>query len=235
MISSPVVIAIDGPSASGKSSVSRLVAEALNFRHVDTGSMYRAFTWKVLESGIDPKNRQQVMDLIRKVRLECDFIENEQGGLRLRTRLDGTDPGAVLRSPKIEAHVSQIAAIPEVREWLVQRQRDLAAQGDLVMEGRDIGTIVFPETIFKFYLDANPKIRAQRRARDQNEAGFAKAVQVESVESAIAERDHKDSTRMVSPLKVADDAIRIDTSLHTPQDTADIVLKHIRSHYLARK
>jgi len=234
MSTDPVVIAIDGPSASGKSSVSRLVAEALNFRHVDTGSMYRAFTWKVLEAGIDPANKEQILDLMKKGRFECDFIEGGHG-LRLRTRLDGIDPGEAIRSPKIEQYVSQVSAIPEVRAWLVQKQRDLADLGDLVVEGRDIGTVVFPKTPFKFYLDADPKVRAQRRARDQTAAGFSSGAAVESVQNAIAERDRKDSTRTTSPLKVADDAIRIDTSLHTPQDSADVVLKHIRSRYLERK
>ncbi len=233
MSATSVVIAIDGPSASGKSSVSRLVAEALGFRHVDTGSMYRAFTWKVLEEGVDPANRDQILALMRKVRLDCDFVEGERGGLRLRTRLDGVDPGMALRSPQIEQFVSQVAAIPEVRTWLVQVQQNLVQHGDLVVEGRDIGTAVFPDTKFKFYVDADPEVRARRRAKDQKEAGFAKDRPLETVQTAIAERDRKDSTRAASPLKVADDALRIDTSHHTPQDTVDVILKHIRTRHLA--
>ncbi len=224
-----MVVAVDGPAASGKSTVSRLVAEALNFLHVDTGSMYRAFTWKVLDAGLDPKDTAAVLDLMKRVRFECDFVPNAQGLRQVRNLFDGVDPGPAIRTPRVEQSVSVIAAIPPVREWMVARQRELAKQGDLVVEGRDIGTVVFPGTPFKFYLDASPEIRAQRRAADQSGAG------VREVGQAMAERDRRDSSRAVAPLKVADDAVRIDTSDHEAQGVADVVLKHIRSRYLARK
>lgn len=229
---SSIIVAIDGPSASGKSSTSRLVAEALNFKHVDTGSIYRAFTWKVLEEGIDPSDTDKVISLLNRVRHECDFIEGAPGLLTLRNLCDGTViPPEALRTPRVESSVSTVSAIPRVRERLVQKQRDLAMQGDLVAEGRDIGTVVFPNTPFKFYLDASPEVRARRRAKDQNASDQA---QIKSVSEAIAQRDRLDSTRKVAPLKVADDAIRIDTSDHTPQTTSDIILKHIRSRHLTQ-
>lgn len=225
------VIAIDGPSASGKSTVSRLVAEALNFLHVDTGSMYRALTWKVLEDRMDPNNTMAVIGLLQRLRYECGFVRDENGVSRLSNRLDGVDPGAAIRTPQVEGCVSVIAAIPQVREWLVARQRELAGLGDLVVEGRDIGTVVFPETPFKFYLDADPEVRARRRAVDQGADGVRTAVS--EVSQAMAERDRRDSTRAVAPLKVAADAVRIDTSSSQAQAVADLILRHIRSKHLA--
>jgi cytidylate kinase len=229
----PIIITVDGPSASGKSSVSRLIADALGYHHVDTGSMYRAFTWKVLEEKIDPKDTKAILDLMRRIRYDCDFVEVANGPVQLRNRLDGVDPGAAIREPRIEQYASVVAAIPEVREWMVQKQRDLAKQGDLVMEGRDIGTVVFPNAPYKFYFEADASIRAKRRAKDQQALG-AKP-EVTEVSQAIAERDHRDQTRKVAPLKVADDAIRIDTTPYTPQETADVVLKHIRSKHASKK
>lgn len=223
----PVIVAIDGPAASGKSTISRLVAEALGFYHVDTGSMYRALAWKALEEGIDPKKSDDVIALLQRVRFECDFHQDDSGIFCLRNRLDGHDPGNAIRAPRIEAAVSLVAAIPEVRAAMVQKQRALISQGDLVMEGRDIGSVVFPETPFKFYLDADAKVRAERRAVDQS----AKGKEI-SVEQALIERDHLDRTRKVAPLKMADDAIRVDTSHLDVRGTADIVLKHIRSLHL---
>ena len=231
MNSPSTIIAIDGPSASGKSTVSKRVADVLGYLHADTGSMYRAFTWKVLEAKMDPSDSSAVIALMERIRYECDFIETSGGPRQLRNRLDGVDPGQAIRTPLVEKYVSTLAAIPQVRDWLVQKQRKLADLGDLVIEGRDIGTVVFPETPFKFYLDADPKIRARRRAVDQNSLGVK--TEVKTVGQAIAERDQKDRSRSVAPLKVAADAIWIDTSEHDVETTADIVLKHIRSKHLA--
>ena len=233
MNSSAIVIAIDGPSASGKSSVARLVAEALGFLHVDTGSMYRTLTWKILKEGCDIGDTSKILHLIKGLCYECDFIESERGPPQLRNRMDGVDPGSAIRTSQVEEFVSKIAAIPQVRQWLVQKQRELTRFGNLVVEGRDIGTVVFPETPFKFYLDADPQVRAQRRATDQITAGVKPPVKI--VGQAIAERDRRDSTRTVAPLKTADDATRIDTSAYQAQDVADLILKYIRSKYLAAK
>jgi cytidylate kinase len=227
------IIAIDGPSASGKSSVSKQIANVLGYHHADTGSMYRIFTWKVLQEGISPTDSAAVITLMKRVRYQCDFEETPDGLCRLRNRIDDIDPGNAIRTPEVEKHVSAVAAIPEVRDWLVQKQRDLAKLGDLVIEGRDIGTVVFPETEFKFYFDASPEVRARRRAADQKALGSQ--VQVKNVGDAMTERDRQDSTRSVAPLKVADDAIRIDTSDHTVQDTADVVLKYIRSKHASKR
>ncbi len=226
-----MIIAIDGPSASGKSSVSRLVAEALNFYHVDTGSMYRALTWKVLEEGLNAHDRLAIVKWLQQVCYECDFVEGPDGIFQLRNCFNGIDPGQAIRSPRVEEFVSAIAAIAEVREMLVKKQRQLAEIGDLVVEGRDIGTVVFPEASFKFYLDADPQVRARRRAKDQ---GFLAAEpQIAQVGKAIAKRDKLDTDRAIAPLRVATDAVQIDTSEHLASTTADVILKHIRSRYIA--
>jgi cytidylate kinase len=228
----PTVIAIDGPAASGKSTISRLVAEALGFHHVDSGSMYRAVTWKVLKEKIDPGDSRAVVELLNRIQLDCDFVEGHEGVLRLRNRVDGEDPGMALRSSEVERHVSAIAAIPEVRRHLVAKQQGLARFGNLVMEGRDIGTVVFPDTPFKFYLEADLEIRAKRRAEDQGVSHSPSGVQ--SVETSMVERDRLDSSRNTSPLKKADDATCVDTSFSDPQGSADLVLKHIRSIYVKK-
>ncbi len=224
-----IIIAIDGPSASGKSTVSRLVADALGYLHVDTGSMYRAFTWKVLQERVDPRNASAVLDLMRRVKYECDFVDDPNGPSHLCNRFEGTDPGPAIRGSTVESVVSLIAAMPEVRAWLVQKQRALTRFGNLVVEGRDIGTIVFPDTPYKFYLDADPEVRARRRAVDLANLSPQKVGQ------AMGERDRQDSTRAVAPLKIAKDAMRIDTSAPDAQVVADLILKHIRSWHLARR
>jgi cytidylate kinase len=230
MSSEPTVIAIDGPSASGKSSTSRAVADALGYNYADTGSMYRAFAWKVHQEKIDPSDEAAVLSLVKRMRYECDFVDNPNGPRSLRSRLDGVDPGKAIREPEIEHYASLIATISGVRSWLVEKQRQLAVLGDLVIEGRDIGTVVFPNTPFKFFLDADRDIRAKRRTADHTAIGVQS--QVSQVSDAMADRDKRDSTRLAAPLKPAPDAFRIDTTNHTIQDTVDLILKHIRSKHV---
>ena len=225
-----MVIAIDGPSASGKSTVSRLVAESLGFLHVDTGAMYRAVTWKMLDDGVDPSDSPAAVRRLATLRMELNFPPAEAGPVALRIRLDGMDPGREIRSPRVERAVSAIAAIPEIRTWCVARQRELASRGDLVMEGRDIGTVVFPETPYKFFLDASPEVRARRRAAERNTAG--ESAVVDSVARDMSERDRLDSNRKVAPLRVAEDALRMDTSNLDARGVADLVIRHLRSRHL---
>lgn len=188
------VIAIDGPAASGKSSVARALAAELEFAHIDTGSMYRALTWRLLELGVDTKDPEQVKNALSEIQ-----IDTEIGDGRLVQRLDGHDPIAFIKEDKVSGAVSEVAAVPEVRECLVGLQRQLLISGNLVMEGRDIGSHVFPETPYKFYMDADAEVRAQRRAAEG------------SVEQ-IATRDKQDSTRKAAPLAVAEGAQVIDTT-----------------------
>lgn len=190
-------IAIDGPAASGKSTLARILSKRLGLIMVNSGAMYRAVTWKVLQQGVDPNNREAVVEALRKMELECGV-----DGLSSTVAVDGIDPGDELRSEEVNSHVSAVAAVPEVRECLVSLQRDYLKLGDVVMEGRDIGTVVFPETPYKIYMDADPTVREARRE------------EIGEVDS-VAARDHADSRRETAPLKIAEGAAVLDTSGHT--------------------
>ncbi len=187
-------IAIDGPAASGKSTVARLLAERLNLIMVNSGEMYRAVTLAVMQHGVNPCDPITVADLVKTINL-CCIVEN--GGSQIL--LDGEYPGNALRSDNVNAAVSAVAAVPEVRHLLVALQRGLLQHGDLVMEGRDIGSIVFPNTPYKIYIEASEEIRRQRRA-------------AEGQTDSVGERDRQDSARKTSPLVVPDGAEVIDSS-----------------------
>jgi len=189
-----IVIAIDGPAASGKSSVARALAQRLSFAYVNTGAMYRAATWLVVSKGISPDDAERVQALMQSTKITCGLKNGESTIL-----LDGTDPSEHLVDEAVNANVSAVSSLPEVRRLLVEKQRAYAATNDLVMEGRDIGSVVFPETLYKFYVDASPDVRAMRRARQ----GLA---------DSIAQRDKFDSSRRTSPLIIAEDAHVIDSS-----------------------
>ena len=188
------VIAIDGPAASGKSSVASKISEKIGYLHVNSGLMYRAFTWSVLRSGIDLNDSVSVIQHLNSVSLNC----GQSNGISTLT-VDGVDPGVELKAAKINENVSLIAAIEEVRKVLVSKQREYLEIASIVMEGRDIGSVVFPETPYKFYIDASAEVRAQRRM-------------AEGGSDDLERRDRIDATRKVSPLKIPDDACVIDTS-----------------------
>lgn len=187
-------IAIDGPAASGKSTMARALAERLGIVMVNSGAMYRAVTWKTLSEKIDPKDKGAVIASLQKMEIVCSH-----DGTFSTITINGTDPTPFLREPEINANVSTISAIPEVREKLVGLQRDYLKKTHVVMEGRDIGSVVFPDTPFKIYIDADPSVRNNRRSDDG---------EIDSVEK----RDAADSSRTTAPLKVADGATKIDTS-----------------------
>ena len=189
-----IVIAIDGPAASGKSSVARLLARRLRYLYVNTGAMYRAVTWLAVEKGAALDDAAAVVDLLQKARLVFGVDAGESS-----LSIDGVDPTPHLVDEAVNAGVSAIASIPDVRKLLVEKQRGYALTSDIVMEGRDIGSVVFPETPYKFYIDASLEVRALRRARQ----GLA---------DSISARDKFDSTRRTSPLIIAEDAHVIDSS-----------------------
>lgn len=189
-----IVIAIDGPAASGKSSVARALAKRLGFLYVNTGAMYRAVTWHAVASGVAPENSEQVVALLRQTEICCGTTNGES-----TITINGIDPTPHLLSEAVNANVSMIATIPEVRRHLVALQRTFAELRDLVMEGRDIGSAVFPETPYKFYIDASAEVRAQRRER-------------QGLHDAIGSRDRQDTSRRASPLIIAEDAHVIDSS-----------------------
>jgi CMP/dCMP kinase len=216
-----VVVAVDGPAASGKSTVSRAVAHMLGFNYVDSGAMYRTVTWKALEMGVNVEDPIAVVGMLRAVNVHFELVDGE-----MRMLVDGVNPGDAIRRPRVTEKVSVIAAIPEVRRVLVQHQRSLTSFGNMVMEGRDIGSVVFPDTPHKFYLDANPDVRARRRACDlevmkvqANQAGVAQELQ---------RRDKLDSTRQTAPLQIAPGATIVDNSKQGADAAAKIIVDHIR-------
>lgn len=208
-------IAIDGPAASGKSTLARLLAEKLHLLMVNSGAMYRAVTWKVLKDGIDPHDTAAVLDLISRT----DIRTGVQDNLSTIT-IDGIDPGDELRSEEVNANVSAVSAIPEVREQLVDLQRRYLDHSSIVMEGRDIGSVVFPDTPYKIYVDAAEHVRAARRS------------DIGEVDS-VAERDAKDSGRDTSPLVIADGAAILDTSHHTIESGVEAAIEILREQGLS--
>jgi len=208
------VIAIDGPSGAGKGTVARAVAARLGYRHVDTGAMYRAIAWKASREGIDLADEASVAAVGQRATFDL-----EAG----RVAIDGHDVAAAIRTPEIDKAATIVARHPAVRRVLVERQRALGNNGAVVMEGRDIGTVVFPDADVKIYLDASPEERARRRAADPAHAS-SKGAQLSDVATALAERDKSDSTRAASPLAVAADAIVIDTTGVPIADVIDRVI-----------
>jgi CMP/dCMP kinase len=214
------VVAVDGPSASGKSTISRMVAKRLGFNYVDSGAMYRAVTWKALEEKLDANDTEQVVALLHRSKITFEIVDHAAWML-----IDGVYPGNAVREPRVVEKVSIIAAIPEVRQVLVAQQRSLTSFGSLVMEGRDIGSVVFPETPHKFYIDANPEERAKRRQKDL--AAMQIAESTAGVAQALQQRDRLDSSRAVSPLQIALGAVVVDNSRNTAEQTVQIILDHI--------
>jgi cytidylate kinase len=209
-----VVIAIDGPAASGKSSVARELARRLGFVYVNSGAMYRAVTWHFLKAGIDPLDHASIESQIAQLQIRCDLRDGESHVL-----IEDIDPGEHLRDDAVNRSVSLVSTVPRVREILVEKMRSYAHDHDVVMEGRDIGSVVFPETPFKFYIDAAPEVRSQRRA-------------AQGQRDEIATRDRADSSRRASPLVIAKDAEVIDTSHLTIGGVVDQILTRLKSKNL---
>ena len=210
----PIVIAIDGTSASGKSTNSKLVAKALGYVYVDTGAMYRTLAWHCLQKRVDVHDEKAVAAACRKWKTKLECVE--QDGLRsVRLLVENYFPEKEIRTPETAAAVAHVAAVPKVRDWMKQTQRDCIQFGDLVMEGRDIGTNVFPETDYKFYLDATLAERTARRTAD-------------GVNENLAARDQRDSERAVAPLMIALGAKVINNSSMTSEQTSQLLLKEIQ-------
>ena len=210
----PIVIAIDGTSASGKSTNAKLVAKALGYIYVDTGAMYRTLAWHCLQKRVDIHDPKAVAMLCRKWKTSLECVDKTTPRA-VHLLVDGYYPDKEIRTAEVSAATSLIAAIPKVREWMKKTQRDCIKFGDLVMEGRDIGTNVFPETDYKFYLDAKLEERSARRAAD-------------GVHENLAARDQRDSQRAAAPLMIALGAKVLDNSKMTSAETSGWLLAEIK-------
>ena len=214
-------IAIDGPSASGKSSVSKGVAAELGFIYVDSGALYRGVTWQAIRKGVDPKDAAAVLEAMHSADWEF-FVKN---GAAIFS-VDGDVPVQELREKDVREAVAGVAAIPEVRKFVVESLRSLENFGSLVMEGRDIGTVVFPDSPHKFYLDADPEERAMRRYRELVAAGEDE--KAHEVMESLKKRDQIDATRKADPLVVAPGAQVIDSTSMTLEEVIQTVIDAVR-------
>ncbi|MBX2989764.1 MAG: (d)CMP kinase [Bacteroidetes bacterium] len=213
-----LVIAIDGPAASGKSTTAKLVAARLGYLHIDTGAMYRAITLKVLRSGVQGYYSTRIAELVSSTSIELQPVNGS-----LKILLDGRDVSEAIRSPEVTTAVSSVSSIRQVRAVLVSEQRRIGRQGGVVLEGRDIGTVVFPDADLKVFMIASIDARALRRQRELRQHGIETDLNI--LREEIRQRDEKDSTRDESPLKKADDAIELDTSEMSIDEQVEFVVR----------
>jgi cytidylate kinase len=212
--SSHRVVAIDGPAASGKSSVARRLARQLGFAYVNSGAIYRALTWHILQKGIDTRDAYRVIQAVESAQIACHLQNNES-----RIFIDNVDPTDYLRTDRVNKSDSHVSSFVRVREIVVQKMHDCARNHDVVIEGRDIGSVVFPDTPYKFYIDASPDVRSRRRA-------------AQGERDEIKMRDQADSSRSVSPLVIAHDAYVIDTSDLTIEGVVNEIVARLEQNGL---
>ena len=213
----PIVIAIDGTSASGKSTNAKLIAKKLGFVYVDTGAMYRTLAWHCLRHRIDVHDAKAVASACRRWKTELKCVDNS-----VRLTVDGYYPEKEIRTAETSTAVPHVAAVPKVREWMKEKQRECIQFGNLVMEGRDIGSNVFPETDFKFYLDACLQERSKRRTE-------------QGVNENLAARDERDSQRAAAPLMIPLGAVIINNSGETPEQTSARIIAEVEKKQAARR
>jgi cytidylate kinase len=228
----PDVIAIDGPAASGKTTVGKMLAERLTYLFLDTGCMYRAVTHFVLASGIDPHDKDKVVQIARDMKMTIEAPRIDDGRL-YTVRIGDEDVTWEIRSPEVNAHVSTVSAYKKVREEMVRRQREMGEAGKIVMVGRDIGTVVLPEAPLKLFITASPEERAQRRWQDRQKRGGTETVK--EILADVLRRDHYDSSRLHSPLRPAEDAIIIDSTHDTPNEMLGTILGILYHDFVVAK
>ena len=221
------VIAIDGPSGAGKSSVSRIVGQKLGYLHVDSGALYRIMTWQCIENGVDTSDPAAVAAFAKTVEIEC---RPEDGAICYYVK--GEQPGNRIRTPEINAHASSVATVKDVRDRITAILRGMTEHGNLVVEGRDITTAVFPDSPARFYLTASAEARARRRQKEEIEKGIANQ-SAEAVRESLLARDRIDSSRKYAPLRKADGAIEIDSSDLTLDQVVETVLAALPSGWVA--
>jgi cytidylate kinase len=212
-----LIIAIDGPVGSGKSTVARSVARLLGYSYLDSGAMYRALAWKAQQAGVPLDSGARLAALAQATRIDL-----EQEGGQLRVRVDGGDVTEAIRSVEVAQGASQVAVVPGVRTVLVDQQRRAGQSGGVVMEGRDIGTVVFPDAHLKIFLDASPEVRAERRRREYLAKG--QLVQPTAMLEQVRERDRRDRERATSPLTRAADAVLVDNTAMDVEETARLIV-----------
>lgn len=218
-----MLIAIDGPVAAGKSTVGKLIAKKFSFPFLDTGLMYRALTWKVLEQNIDPSDEKQIGKLIKVINIK---IESYPKNARLKLKINGKELGEELRSPEVEKAVSLVSRISSVREFMVRQQQEVAKSlPNLVMAGRDIGTVVLPDAEHKYFLIASSGTRTERRLKEIKEKG--EHVDYASLLQKIEDRDEIDTKRSISPLRPAGDAVIVNTDNLSAEQVTEKILTYI--------
>ena len=220
----PLIIAIDGPSGAGKGTIARAIARELNYRHIDSGAMYRAVGWKAIRDGVPLDDDAAATSLAERSRIEVTSAG---------VTIDDADVTRAIRTPEIDRAAAAVARLPGVRRVLVDRQRQLGAGGGIVMEGRDIGTVVFPNADVKVYLDASPEERARRRAVDPAHTGVPAAVS--EVATLLTQRDEQDRTRTASPLFAAKDAVIVDTTGKSVDEVVNEVMVVVRGKGLGTR
>ena len=214
-------VAVDGPAGAGKSTVSRAAAKAMGYIYVDTGALYRAVGVNALRNGIDTKDRQAVAESLSDISVNLVFENGEQ-----KVLLNGEDVSAEIRTPDASMAASDVSAVPKVRDFLFDLQRNIASKNNCIMDGRDIGTVVLPNAKVKVFLTASPEERAMRRFRELSEKGST--VKYEEVLEDLIKRDYNDSHREVAPLKQADDAVLLDTTGMTLEQSVESLIRIIK-------
>ncbi|MFU2164541.1 (d)CMP kinase [Streptococcus pluranimalium] len=217
-----IKIAIDGPASSGKSTVAKIIARNLGYTYLDTGAMYRSTTYLALKNDLDASKVSDLLDLLSQYPITFQKVANDQQ----RVILGDLDVTEAIRQPKVTNQVSWVSALPEIRQELVAQQQRIASQGGIIMDGRDIGTVVLPDAELKIFLIASVEERAERRFKENQEKGIL--TDFETLKDEIAARDYKDSHRKVSPLKAADDAIIFDTTGVSIDSVVDFIQKKAR-------
>lgn len=215
-----MIVAIDGPAGSGKSTIAKILAERLGFRYLDSGAMYRAFTWKVVKSGLDFDNKEELHKLLDNTNIELKYLND-----RLETFVDGVNVTDEIRYPSITENIHHISNLEFVRKKMAELQRDFAKGEDIVAEGRDMATVVFPDADKKIYLDAVINIRAKRRYSELKDLNNKD--NLNKVVDDLKQRDHKDSTRELAPLKKADGSFYLDTTNLKIEEAVRLLIKEI--------
>jgi cytidylate kinase len=217
-----LIVAIDGPAGAGKSTVAKRLAKELGYTYMDTGAMYRAFAWKARQGGVDLEDEEKLREVLRRTNVELLDREGTP-----RVLLDGRDVTSEIRTPELSQWASKISALGPVRERMVELQRAMGARGGMVVEGRDIGTVVFPQAEVKIFLTAGPEERAKRRFAELQSQG--KQVSLDETMEEMKERDRRDQERALAPLRRAEDAVAIDSTAYGVDEVMERIMREIKN------